>query len=50
MIIVADQDRPLVRAPKGTVIRKLTLDLYATEIDAVCAVLTPTTDLRMLTL
>ena len=37
MIIVADQDRPLVRAPKGTVIRKLTLDLYASEIDAVCA-------------
>lgn len=37
MIIVADQDRPLVRAPKGTVIRKLTLDLYASEIDAVYA-------------
>ena len=37
MIIVADQYRPLVRAPKGTVIRKLTLDLYSSEIDAVYA-------------
>lgn len=39
MIIVADQDRPLVRAPKGTVIRKLSLDLYVNEINAVCGLL-----------
>ena len=32
-IIIGSSDRPFVRAPKGTVVRKLTTDLYAPEID-----------------
>ncbi|EPQ57834.1 acetyl-CoA synthetase-like protein [Gloeophyllum trabeum ATCC 11539] len=34
MILVTDPARPMARAAKGTVMRKLTLGLYADEIDA----------------
>ncbi|KAK7744112.1 putative NRPS-like protein biosynthetic cluster [Cytospora paraplurivora] len=33
-VLVADSARPFVRAPKGTVVRKLTAKAYAAEIDA----------------
>jgi len=33
MVLVADSGKPFVRAAKGTVVRKLTLGLYQSEID-----------------
>jgi hypothetical protein len=33
LILVVDKRKPLPRAPKGTVIRKLALSAYAEEID-----------------
>ena len=32
-IVIGPSDKPFFRAPKGTVVRKLTADLYASEID-----------------
>ena len=32
-IILGSSDKPFVRAPKGTVVRKVTIDLYASEVD-----------------
>jgi prepilin-type processing-associated H-X9-DG protein len=32
-VVVATEDRPFVRASKGTVVRKLTLGLYQNEIE-----------------
>ncbi|KAK8054430.1 NRPS-like enzyme [Apiospora saccharicola] len=37
MIIVARHDTPFIRAPKGTVVRKLTVQAYAADIEAAYA-------------
>lgn len=33
-VIFANKDRPFIRSPKGTIIRKLTLEAYAQEVNA----------------
>lgn len=37
MLLLARPARPLPRAAKGTVVRARALELYAAEIDALCA-------------
>jgi hypothetical protein len=34
MILIADPTKPFLRAPKGTFVRKLTMNLYADAIEA----------------
>jgi hypothetical protein len=38
LILVADYKKPFLRAGKGTVMRKATLDLYAQEVEVLCDV------------
>jgi hypothetical protein len=39
LILVADYKKPFLRAGKGTVMRKATLDLYAQEVEVLCVVI-----------
>lgn len=39
LILVADNKKPFLRAEKGTVMRKATLDVYAQEIEDLCVVI-----------
>ena len=34
-IIIGSSDKPFIRAPKGTIVRKLTADLYTSEINEI---------------